>query len=176
MHPIIYDVAVSADGFIAGPNADISAFPSEGDVLSDYLARLQSYKTVLMGRATYEFGYNYGLAPGDNPYPWAESIVVSTGLSLPDGASVTQWRDLTDSALRELRQASDGPIYLCGGGHLAAQLMNMGHIDQLRLKRAPILLGGGTPLFDGLIRRPRLTLSDQTDYGHGLIYQAFIVD
>ena len=165
MHPIIYDVAVSADGFIAGPNADISAFPSEGDVLSDYLARLQSYKTVLMGRATYEFGYDYGLAPGDNPYPWAESIVVSTGLSLPDGASVTQWRDLTDSALRELRQASDGPIYLCGGGQ----------IDQLRLKRAPILLGGGTPLFDGLIRRPRLTLSDQTDYGHGLIYQAFTV-
>ena len=31
MREIIYDAAVSLDGFIAGPGGDASAFPGEGD-------------------------------------------------------------------------------------------------------------------------------------------------
>ncbi|MBO6604494.1 MAG: dihydrofolate reductase family protein [Roseicyclus sp.] len=173
MHPIIYDVAVSADGFIAGPNADISAFPHQGTVVDDYVARLPVYSTVLMGRATYEFGYGFGLLPGANPYPWAHSIVVSSGLTLPETADVEIWRAAPEGALRALREASAGPIYLCGGGVLAAHLLAMGQIDRLRLKRAPILLGRGVPLFAAMARPPVLTLRDQRDHADGLIYQEF---
>ncbi|QBY01742.1 deaminase [Rhodophyticola sp. CCM32] len=174
MHPIIYDVAVSADGFIAGPGAEISAFPHEGDIVADYLTRLQNYKTVLMGRATYEFGYRFGLDPGANPYPWARSIVVSSGLSLPgDRADVELWPDLPLDRLTALRRDSAGPIYLCGGGILAGYLLDLGQIDILRLKRAPILLGGGTPLFAPHSCAANLRLLDQRDYSAGLLYQEF---
>ena len=117
MHPIIYDVAVSADGFISGPNADVSAFPHTGPIVADYTDRLAGYAVALMGRATYEFGYAYGLTPGANPYPHMRSIVVSQTLDLPSDAEVEVWRDL--SGLSDLRRTAPGPIYLCGGGVLA---------------------------------------------------------
>ena len=60
MQPIIYDVAVSIDGYIAGPGGDISAFPASGRLVDDYLERLADYRTVIMGRDTYEFGYRFG--------------------------------------------------------------------------------------------------------------------
>lgn len=147
MPDIIYDVAVSADGFICGPDADISAFPAEGPHVDHYLARVAGYACVIMGRRTYEFGYAYGLSPGDNPYPHAECLVFSTRLELPADASVTKvaagWAD----RIASLRSKARGPIYLCGGGAFAGWLLERGLIDRLRLKRAPVVLGDGVRLF-----------------------------
>ncbi|MEM7724429.1 MAG: dihydrofolate reductase family protein [Pseudomonadota bacterium] len=175
MHPIIYDVAVSADGFIAGPGGDVSKFPHDGPIVHDYASRSGRYAHVLMGRATYEFGYAYGLSPGENPYPHAESIVISKTIALPDDGDVTHWTSINDGCLDELRARASGPIYLCGDGRLAASLLAMGQIDELRLKRAPVLLGGGTPLFTSATPDATLRLRDQTDYGGGLLNQAFAV-
>lgn len=171
MQPIIYDVAVSADGFIAGMNADVSAFPHTGPIVTDYANRLSGYRVALMGRATYEFGYQYGLEPGRNPYPHMRSIVVSSNLSLPETAEVEVWRDFTK--LTDLRRTAPGPIYLCGGGRLAASLVKAGQLSELRLKRAPVVLGGGTPLFSDLDAPLAIHPIGQTDYGNNLLLQTF---
>jgi dihydrofolate reductase len=175
MHPIIYDAAVSADGFIAGPGGAVEAFPHDGAIVADYRDRLADYSVALMGRATYEFGYRYGLPPGANPYPHMRAVVVSSGLDLPADAAVECWPSLDPSRVARLRDEASGPVYLCGGGVLAASLLAMGAIDRLRLKRAPILLGGGTPLFAGDRPGPALRLIEQTDHGGGLLYQEFEV-
>ncbi len=173
MQPIIYDVAVSADGFIAGPGNDVSAFPNTEQVVEDYLARLSTYKTVLMGRATYEFGYGFGLKPGENPYPNAASYVISQSICLPDCAAVAVRRALDDAWLSDLRNSSPSAIYLCGGGILATSLLELGHLQGLRLKRAPIVLGSGTPLFAPFRHPLKLRLRHQTDYGVGDVFQEF---
>ncbi len=170
MQPIIYDVAVSADGFISGPDADVSAFPHTGQIVDDYLARLATYSTALMGRATYEFGLKHGLPVGANPYPHMRTIVVSSTLILP-GDSVEVWRDL--SHLQALRKTASSPVYLCGGGGLASAIAHTGHLTHLRLKRAPVILGSGTPLFADSPPNQTLTLQSQTDYGGGLLFQDF---
>jgi dihydrofolate reductase len=175
MQPIIYDVAVSADGFIAGPQGAVEAFPHDGAIVADYRARLAGYAVALMGRHTYEFGYRFGLPPGANPYPHMRAVVVSAGMVLPDGAEVEVWRDLAPARLDRLRREAPGPIYLCGGGGLASALLALGAIDRIRLKRAPILLGGGTPLFAGEGPRPRLALTEEVVHGGGLVYQDFAV-
>lgn len=173
MHPIIYDVAVSLDGFISGPNEDLTAYPSSGPLVDDYFARVGTYRTVIMGRSTYEFGKRFGMALGANPYPQARTIVVSRTLELPTGSQVELRASIDAAALDALRSESTGPVYLCGGGRFAAHLLNLGQIDILRLKRAPILVGSGVPLFDGAERPPRLTLLNQRDYGGGLLFQEF---
>lgn len=169
MHPIIYDVAVSADGFIAGLNADVSAFPHQGPIVDEYVARLATYSTALMGRATYEFGLAHGLPPGENPYPHMRTIVISTTLTRP-GTTMEVWRDLSN--LSPLRRTAKGPIYLCGGGLLASAIARAGHLTHLNLKRAPVILGSGTPLF---AQGPpgTLSLQTQTDYGEGLLFQSY---
>ncbi len=119
MQPVIYDVAVSADGFISGPAGDISKFPHDGKVVDDYFERLKTYSCAIMGRATYEFGYGFGLNPGDNPYPHMKTIVFSKSIALPEKAVVELIRDAVAEHIHSLKQTCEGPIYLCGGGRFA---------------------------------------------------------
>lgn len=170
MPTIIYDVAVSIDGYISGPSGDISRFAHDGPVVDEYLARLQGYSAAIMGRGTYEFGYDFGMSPGQNPYPHLRTVVFSTTLHLPGKQVEVRSGDLPDE-IAALRAEVRGDIYLCGGGAFAAACLSHGLIDRLILKRAPILLGGGTPLFaDGA---PHLAHVSTKDYRCGTLLQVF---
>lgn len=149
MRNIIYDVAASLDGFIAGPGGDVSLFPHEGDHVADYLKRLESYGTVIMGRSTYEFGYQFGLKPGKRAYPHMDHHIFSSALTVPDDSDVTIVRESWLATIERLRNAdNDRPIYLCGGGAFAGWCLSEGLIDKLIIKRAPIVLASGVALFD----------------------------
>ena len=173
MQPIIYDVAVSADGFIAGRSGDVSRFLADGPVVRDYFDRLKSYACAIMGRATYEFGYRFGLTPGQNPYPHMACIVFSRSIDLPEGSDVQIVRDDAEARLRHLKARSEGPLYLCGGGQFAGWLLSMGLISRLRLKRAPIFLGGGTPLFGDNTQSVEARLATSKLYEGGVLFQEF---
>ncbi len=171
MQPIIYDVAVSADGFIASPDGDFSLFPTDEDVVADYMARVQSYGTVIMGRATYEVIYAYGLEPGTNPYPHADTYVVSDQIELPQLSDVTRIASQDASAIRSIAANSTKPVYLAGGGVFAGWMLRQGLIDLLRLKRAPLILGAGIRLF-GEDHEPITTAPKSAKlYPGGVLYQ-----
>jgi len=173
MQPIIYDVAVSIDGFISGVDGDISQFASEGAIVDDYYARLTGYSVAIMGRNTYEFGYRYGLEPGANPYRHMKTIVFSSEIKLPENRDVSVVRTLERPFLEDMKMSAEGPIYLCGGGQFAGVLLDAGLIDVLRLKRAPILLGQGVPLFRTASRCPVLVNTMTRPYDNGSVFQEF---
>ena len=173
MQPIIYDVAVSADGFIAGRSGDISRFPADGPVVNDYVDRLNTYTCAIMGRATYEFGYRFGLTPGANPYPHMACIVFSRSIELPPGADVAVVRGDSEDCIGRLRREAEGPIYLCGGGLFAGWLLSLGLIDRLRVKRAPIFLGAGTRLFGEYAKGVDAHLRLSKPYDNGVLFQEF---
>lgn len=175
MHPIIYDVAVSIDGYISGPLGDVSAFPHEGTIVEDYVGRLSQYSTCLMGRKTYEFGYAYGLKPGDNPYPHMRSFVISSTIDLPEGSHVEHIAKASVETIRTIQEEASGPIYLCGGGSLAGWALSSKLVGYIRLKRAPILLGAGVRLFDEINVKPRLKELMMKPHNDGIIYQEFEV-
>jgi len=168
MRQIVYDVAVSLDGFIAGPDGDISAFPADGDHLQPYLDRLAGYETVIMGRGTYEFGYRFGLLPGARAYPHMDHHVFSRSLSLPEAADVTAVREDWADALVALRAGDGGEIYLCGGGAFAGLVANLGLLDLVRLKIAPVAIGSGVRLFEGLTETLRFERVAFTPYANGV--------
>ncbi|MCY6381732.1 dihydrofolate reductase family protein [Hoeflea prorocentri] len=176
MPSIIYDVAVSVDGYISGPDGDISGFAHEGAVVDDYQARLATYGIAIMGRHTYEFGYRFGLTPGQNPYPHMDTIVFSQSIALPADGDVRVIDGPVGPALQELIERSDTPIYLCGGGAFAGALLELGFIDVLRLKRAPILLGGGVSLFGASKAAPLLTCLETRPYDNGYLFQEYRLD
>ena len=60
MKQIIYYVAASLDGFIAGSDDDFSNFIYEGDGIKKYIEDLRSFKTVIIGKRTYKFGATAG--------------------------------------------------------------------------------------------------------------------
>ncbi|TQV78992.1 dihydrofolate reductase family protein [Denitrobaculum tricleocarpae] len=175
MHPIIYDVAVSLDGYIAGPNGDVTRFAHEGPVVEDYAQRMAGYRLAIMGRATYEFAFQFGLKPGDDPYPAMRTLVFSQSLALPETCDIEVFRKTDRDMLEQLKSDADGPIYLCGGGAFAGALLEMDVIDSLRLKRAPILLGSGVRLFGEGSPGVTLVCRETKDYPDGYVFQEFRV-
>lgn len=173
MHPIIYDVAVSLDGFISGASGDISKFAHEGPVVEDYTKRLSVYKTAIMGRKTYEFGYEFGLKPGQNPYPHMKTFVFSDTVQVPEGAEISVQKRPSPDTIRELAREATGPVYLCGGGDFAGWMLDHGLIDRLALKRAPCVFGRGTTLFGANTHPMSMSRIRTKTYDNGYLLEEF---
>ena len=147
MSKIVYYVASSLDGYIAGPENDISKFVPGGNGVEKYLSDLQDFKTVIMGRNTYEFGYKFGLKPGQPAYPHMMHHVFSNHLILQNPSEQVRVEKISMQRIEEIKATATTDIYLCGGGHFAGWLLDNQMIDILKLKLNPIILGGGVSLF-----------------------------
>ena len=165
---IIYYVASSLDGFIAGKNDNISQFILQGEGVEKYQSDLASFKTVIMGRKTYEFGFKYGLVPGKPAYPNMEHYIFSNTLKIDKLSESVKIEKLNVNKINEIRQNANTDIYLCGGGQFAGWLLENDLIDQLKLKLNPIVLGSGTKLFGSSITSKNWELNDTESFSDGL--------
>lgn len=168
MAKIIYYVAISIDGFIAGPNDDISDFVASGDGVDKYLSDLQEFKTVIMGRRTYEFGFQFGLEPGQPAYDHMEHFIFSDSLKLKKKAEIVHVEKKSIDRVREIKDSAYTDIYLCGGGEFAGWLLDNGLIDHLKLKLNPIVLGSGIKLFGSSTANQKWKLTDIESFSDGL--------
>jgi dihydrofolate reductase len=72
-------------------------------------------------------------------------------LPMQGGTTFTFVTDGTEAALAHAREAAgDGDIAIAGGARTVNQYLSAGVIDELRLHIAPVLLGAGERLFDGI--------------------------
>ncbi|NND07903.1 MAG: dihydrofolate reductase [Saprospiraceae bacterium] len=147
MPKIVYYVATSLDGYISGQDGDISMFATGGEGVDKYLSDLAGFGTVIMGRKTYEFGYHFGLLPGQPAYPHMQHHVFSNSLQLDNLYEKVQVEQLSVDRVKVIRDSASTDVYLCGGGQFAGWLLDNGLIDQLKMKLNPIVLGVGIPLF-----------------------------
>ncbi|WP_425391794.1 dihydrofolate reductase family protein [Ekhidna sp.] len=147
MRRIVYYVASSLDGFICGKDGDISKFPMDGDMVDQYAYDLEAFDTVIMGRNTYEFGYQFGLNPGDPAYAHMDHFIFSNSLELVNSNEKVNVVPRELERVRELKSEIGSDIYLCGGGLFAGWLLEHSLIDVLKLKVNPIILGEGVRLF-----------------------------
>jgi len=151
MRKIVYYVATSLDGFIAGPNDDISGFIPSGNGVKKYQDDLLQLDTVIMGRRTYEFGYKYGLRPGTKVYPHMKHYIFSSSLHFENPQVTVCKPDL--SIIKKLKEETGSDIYLCGGGEFAGWLLLNEEIDILKIKLNPFIQGKGIPLFGGVKKK-----------------------
>lgn len=150
MQELIYHVATTLDGYIARPDGGAPGFTLEGAHVDAYRERLADYAAIIMGRATYEIGYAYGMKPGDKPYGERPHFVFSRTLDLPETDNLTLVRGDTLEAVDRIKREAAGDVYLCGGGRLAGHLLAHGRIDTLLLKVSPLVYGAGIRLFEGV--------------------------
>lgn len=168
MKKIVYYVASSLDGYIAGKNDDISQFVMQGKGVEKYQSDLAKFDTVIMGRRTYEFGYQYGLMPGQPAYPHMKHYIFSNTLVLENLSKTVLIEKLNIENVKDIRQNAKTDIYLCGGGQFAGWLLENDMIDQLKLKLNPIVLGGGIKLFGGSSANQNWVLTDKESFSDGL--------
>lgn len=165
MRKLVYFIAVSIDGFIAGPDGSDPTGPDGfWPVGQDYVKHLAEtypetlpaparealgvtaegthFDTVLEGRRTYMIGVDAGLP---NAYPHLRHFVFSRTLTESPDPGVELVASDPVEKVRELKREDGKGIWLCGGGELAGVLRD--EIDRLVVKVGPLTLGSGTPLF-----------------------------
>lgn len=168
MRKIVYYVASSLDGYISSPDESIEGFVSEGNGVLQYLEDLKSFDTVIMGRKTYEFGYKFGMKPGDLAYPHMDHYIFSNSLKFDKPNEKLHTCQLNMKEIERIRGSEGTDIYLCGGGAVAGWLLDHGQIDILKVKLNPLIMGEGVRLFGNSKRKLITELRDTKLYDNGL--------
>lgn len=167
MRKLKYHVATTLDGFIAHHDHTVGGFVDEGVHVTDYLNSLKKdYDVVLMGRRTYEFGFQFGVT---NPYPWMKQYVFSRTMEKSPDSNVELVSENVIDLVTSLKKEDGRDIYLCGGGELATALLGQGLIDEIVLKVNPVLFGAGVSLFSETIRQTSLELVSSKIYNNGVL-------
>lgn len=72
-----------------------------------------------MGKNTYEFGYKFGLTPGQRAYQHMRHYIFSKSLKFDNPDTNVHIRPLELEEFQQLKRETGTDIYLCGGGTFA---------------------------------------------------------
>ena len=136
-----YQVAVSLDGFIAGPKGDADWIVMDKGV--DFKALFNQFDVALMGRKTYEGGLAQGM---NGSMPGMDVVVFSRTLPPVTRKGFRIVNDDPRDVVPALKKQSGRDIWLFGGGELFRSLLDAGLVDTVEVAVMPVLLGSGVPL------------------------------
>ncbi|MEW1718680.1 dihydrofolate reductase family protein [Streptomyces sp. NPDC093109] len=165
MRKLVYFIASTLDGFIAGPDGSDPSGPGGfWSPAEDYIQHLIEeypetlpgparaglgvtaegvrFDTVVEGRRSYEVGLAAGVT---DAYPHLKHVVFSRTLTESPDPAVELVAGEPVSTVRELKRGNGKDIWLVGGAELAGALY--GEIDRVIVKLSPLTIGSGIPLF-----------------------------
>ena len=150
-----YQVAVSLDGFIAGPNGEYDWIVMDPAI--DFAALFKDFDTAVMGRKTYEVLTAQG---GHGALPGLDVVVFSRTLRPVTHPGVRIVNDDPCELVAALKAKPGRDIWLYGGGVLFRSFLDAGLVDTVEVAVIPVLLGAGVPLL-APGAATKLTLADQ---------------
>ena len=159
MRQVCYSVAMSLDGYIAGPDGEFDWIVMDPDM--DFAEHAARFDTYLVGRKSFEAMQRMGGAPAARA--GARDIVFSRSLDPADHPKIALENDAV-RVVRELRGQPRKDIWLFGGGELFRSLLAAGLVDRVEVGIIPVLLGGGVPLLPSPADRATLKLLSHKVY------------
>lgn len=171
MANVVAAITISLDGYVTGPN------DGPGNALGDGGERLHywvfggpwSYEAeptgeatgvdkeyldgaiahagaIVVGRGMYDSAEAWG---GQNPFGVPLFVVTHHPEDGPSEGGFTFVDGLDEAIARARQVASDKHVSVGGGADVIRQALRSGHVDELSISIAPVVLGGGKRLFDG---------------------------
>jgi dihydrofolate reductase len=171
MTKVIADITMSLDGFVTGEGADVEhglgdalelhAWALDQDAVDTEVLQRGTAESgaVVMGRRLFDTvnapgGWNEQMGYGADQTGTPPFFVVTHSppgdvvrLERELGMQVTFVTDLVGAVEQARSAVTHGSVVIMGGGDVIGQALEAGLVDELRLHLAPMLLGGGTPLF-----------------------------
>ncbi|MEN3279213.1 MAG: hypothetical protein V7607_353 [Solirubrobacteraceae bacterium] len=178
---LIYSMGVSVDGFIADREGAFGwTIPSE-EQFRFHIAQVRELGGYLSGRRLYETMLPWETDPSmrDNELGaefadvWCAipKVVFSHTLDSVEGNARLAEAPLAEEAAAAL-DATDKDVAI-GGAGLAAAAVELGLVDELRIFRNPVVVGGGTPFLPPVTDDIALDLIETRTFGSRVIYERY---
>jgi dihydrofolate reductase len=178
---LIYSMSVSVDGFIADRDGAFAwGAPSE-ELFRFHLARVGELGGYLCGRRLYEAMLVWETDPSPRKDAlgaafadvWCAipKVVFSRTLDSVQGNARLAAAPLAEEVAAALA-ATDKDVSI-GGAGLAAEAFELGLVDELRMFRYPVVVGGGTPFLPPVTKDVALDLIDTTTFGSRVIHERY---
>jgi dihydrofolate reductase len=178
---LIFSMAVSVDGFIADRDGAFAwTVPSE-EQFRFHTEQVRELGAYLCGRRLYEAMLVWETDPsmrvderrGAFADVWCAlpKIVFSRTLDSVQGNARLAERSVAEEVAAALA-ATDKDVSI-GGAGLAAAAIELGLVDELRIFRNPIVVGGGTPFLPPVTRDVPLNLIETRTFGSRVIYERY---
>lgn len=181
MSVLIFSMGVSVDGFISDRDGDFQWSVPSDELFGFHLARMRELGFYLCGRRLYETMLVWETDPSmrDDPLgaefadAWEAlpKVVFSRTLDRVRGNARLAEGSVADELVRA-RAATDKDVEI-GGAGLAGTAVLLGLVDELRIFRHPVLVGGGTPLLPPVAETVPLTLLETRTFDSRVIYERY---
>jgi dihydrofolate reductase len=178
---LIYSMGVSVDGFIADREGAFSWSVPNEDQFRFHTTQVRELGGFLLGRRLYETMLVWETDPSmrdsalDAAFAdaWCAipKVVFSRTLDSVQGNARLAEASLAEEAAAAL-DAADKDVGI-GGAGLAAQAIELGLVDELRMFRNPIVVGGGTPFLPPVADDIALDLLETRTFGSRVIYERY---
>jgi len=164
---VILNLAVSLDGYIAGPKGEYDwCFVDEDYGMTDFFKTIDA---TLMGGKT----YRQIVSAGERLYPVKTNYVCTRNPDQPNSQNLVFISDHAAEFVQKLKIESGKNIWLCGGSEIIDILLKADLIDEMMLSIHPLILGGGLPLFKNQDRRISFKLTGCVNYRSGLVQATY---
>jgi dihydrofolate reductase len=189
---LIYSMSVSVDGFIADREGAFGWTPPSEELFRFHTAQVGELGGYLLGRRLYETMLPWETDPSmrDNelgdpraPVPaeaaaafadiWCgiPKVVFSRTLDSVQGNARLAEASVAEEAAAAL-DVTDKDVSI-GGAGLAAVAIELGLVDELRMFRHPVVVGGGTPFLPPVTEEVPLDLIETRTFGSRVIYERY---
>lgn len=170
---------VSLDGYFTDKDSSLNWVHMENDPEFDQFVQgnAQSGGELIFGRITYQMMASYWPTPmalEQNPIVAErinalQKVVFSRTLDLVSWQNTRLVKDnLTDKVLA-MKQSDGKDLVIMGSGSLVSQLSQAHLIDEYQLVVNPVALGNGRTMFDGMMEKIQLKLTDSRVFNNGNI-------
>jgi dihydrofolate reductase len=178
---LIYSMSVSVDGFIADREGAFGWTVPGEEQFRFHLAQIRELGGHLCGRRLYETMLAWETDPSLRDTElgaafadvWCAipKVVFSRTLDRVQGNARLAEASVAEEAAAALA-ATDKDVSI-GGAGLAAAAIELGVVDELRIFRNPVVVGGGTPLLPPVTAAVPLELIDTRTFGSRVIYERY---
>lgn len=172
MRKLTLQMQCSIDGFVGGPQGDLSWIFQDFDASSAKwtVEKLWQAGAHLMGGATYRdmaAHWPTSTEPYAPPMNQIPKLVFSKSLKEATWAETQIVSGDLETEVARLKQEPGKDLLAHGGARFAQSLVQTGLIDEYRLIVHPVALGNGLRLFPELARPLRLKLVDTVTFSTG---------